>query len=70
MTAPTRRDPSGRLSLAWGVLGAYVLVVILHTAFATTSGIVGYVVVSAVGLIPLVWLWRRADSLDVRRRIS
>jgi hypothetical protein len=51
-------------------LGAYVLVVILHAAFDTFTGIIGYVVVSAIGLIPLVWLWRRADSLDLRRRIN
>lgn len=53
-----------RLSLAVNVLGAYLLVVILHAAFDTISGIIGYVVVSAIGLIPLVWLWRRADSVD------
>jgi len=60
----------GRLSLAWSVLGAYVLVVIPHAAFDTFTGIIGYVVVSAIGLIPFVWLWRRADSLDLRRRIN
>jgi hypothetical protein len=51
-------------------LGAFVLIVILHGAFDTFSGIIGYLVVSAVGLIPLVWLWRRADTIDMRRRIS
>ena len=58
----------GRLSLIWWVLGAYILVVILHAAFDTISGIIGYVVVSALGLIPLVWLWRRADSFDSSHR--
>jgi RsiW-degrading membrane proteinase PrsW (M82 family) len=60
----------GRLSMAWSVLGAFILVAILHGAFDTFSGIIGYLVVSAVGLIPLVWLWRRADTIDMRRRIS
>jgi RsiW-degrading membrane proteinase PrsW (M82 family) len=60
----------GQLRMAWSVLGAFVLVAILHGAFDTFSGIIGYIVVSAVGLIPLVWLWRRADSIDMRRRIS
>jgi RsiW-degrading membrane proteinase PrsW (M82 family) len=60
----------GRLRMAWSVLGAFVLIVILHGAFDTFSGIIGYLVVSAVGLIPLVWLWRRADTIDMRRRIS
>jgi RsiW-degrading membrane proteinase PrsW (M82 family) len=61
---------SGRLRMAWRVLGAFLLVAILHGTFDTFSGVVGYVVVSAIGLIPLVWLWRRADSIDMRRRIS
>ncbi len=52
----------GRLSLAWTVLAAYVLVVILHAAFDTFSGAIGYLVVSAIGLLPLVWLWRRAGA--------
>jgi RsiW-degrading membrane proteinase PrsW (M82 family) len=60
----------GQLRMAWTVLGAFLLVAILHGAFDTFSGIIGYLVVSAVGLIPLVWLWRRADAIDVRRRIS
>jgi RsiW-degrading membrane proteinase PrsW (M82 family) len=60
----------GQLRMAWSVLGAFVLVAILHGAFDTFSGIIGYIVVSAVGLIPLVWLWRRADSIDMRRRIT
>jgi protease PrsW len=60
----------GQLRMAWRVLGAFVLVAILHGAFDTFSGIIGWVVVSVVGLVPLVWLWRRADSIDMRRRIS
>jgi hypothetical protein len=53
-----------RLSLALNVPGAYLLVIILHAAFDSISGIIGYVVVSAIGLIPLVWLSRRTDSVD------
>lgn len=60
----------GQLRMAWRVLGAFVLVVILHGAFDTFSSIIGYLIASAVGLIPLVWLWRRADAIDMRRRIS
>jgi RsiW-degrading membrane proteinase PrsW (M82 family) len=50
----------GHLRLSWGVLGAYVLVSLLHAAFDSISGILGYLVVSIVGLVPLVWMWRRA----------
>jgi protease PrsW len=60
----------GQLRIEWRVLGAFVLVAILHGAFDTFSGIIGWVVVTVVGLVPLVWLWRRADSIDMRRRIS
>lgn len=50
----------GRLRLSWTVLATYLVVAVLHGAFDSLSGIVGYIVVSIVGLIPLVWLWRRA----------
>src|SRR5947208_28317 len=60
------------VAVAWGihsfhtrdgmVLGAYVLVSVLHGAFDSINGITGYVVVSIVGLIPLVWLWLRVDG--------
>jgi RsiW-degrading membrane proteinase PrsW (M82 family) len=53
-----------RPTLALNVAGAYALVVILHAAFDSISGIIGYLLISAVGLIPLVWLWRRADAVD------
>jgi RsiW-degrading membrane proteinase PrsW (M82 family) len=51
----------GRLRLTWGVLGAYLLVSILHAAFDTFGGIVGYVVISIIGLVPLVYFWMRGD---------
>jgi hypothetical protein len=53
-----------RPNLVLKVVGAYALVVILHGAFDSISGIIGYLLISAVGLIPLVWMWRRADAVD------
>ena len=49
------------------VLGAYLLVSGLHAAFDSINGVVGYVLVSIIGLIPLVWLWLRAEG---RRQIA
>jgi hypothetical protein len=42
----------------------------LHGAFDSISGIVGYIAVSLVGLVPFIWLWRRGDAGGVlpRRR--
>lgn len=51
---------SGHLRLAWRVLFAYVGVALLHGAFDTFGGIAAYVIVSLVGLVPLVWIWWRA----------
>lgn len=51
----------GHLRLAWTVVAAYLAVAVLHAAFDATGSIVGYAVVSLVGLLPLVWIWRRAD---------
>lgn len=50
-----------RVRYLW-ILGAYLLVSVLHGAFDSINGITGYVVVSIVGLVPLVWLWLRADG--------
>jgi protease PrsW len=52
---------NGRPRLAWSVLVAFLGVVILHTAFDSLGGIVGYVVISIIGLVPLVYLWWRGD---------
>jgi hypothetical protein len=43
---------------------------LLHGAFDSINGVLGYVVVSLIGLVPLIWLWRRADGGGVlpRRR--
>ena len=60
----------GRLRLSGGVVGTYLAVSVLHGAFDSINGVLGYVVVSLIGLVPLIWLWRRADGGGVlpRRR--
>jgi RsiW-degrading membrane proteinase PrsW (M82 family) len=58
----------GRLYLVVNVLLAYLLVAGLHAAWDAINNIVGYAVISAIGLVPLVWLWRRGDSAGVLRR--
>jgi len=50
-----------RVRYVW-ILGAYLLISVLHGAFDSINGITGYVVVSMIGLVPLVWLWLRADG--------
>ncbi len=52
---------SGHLRPTWGVLIAYLGVSILHAAFDSLGGVVGYIVVAIVGLVPLVYLWWRGD---------
>jgi RsiW-degrading membrane proteinase PrsW (M82 family) len=66
-SAASRR---GGLRLTWGVIGTYLAVSALHGAFDSISGIVGYIVISIIALVPLIWLWRRADGGGVlpRRR--
>jgi RsiW-degrading membrane proteinase PrsW (M82 family) len=58
----------GHLYLVVNVLLAYLLVAGLHAAWDAINNIVGYAVISAIGLVPLVWLWRRGDSAGVLRR--
>src|SRR5205823_12745272 len=60
------------LRLTWIILGTYLLVSALHGAFDSISSIVGYAVISLIGLIPFIWLWRRGDAGGVleRRRPS
>jgi RsiW-degrading membrane proteinase PrsW (M82 family) len=50
-----------RLRPTWAVLVAYVGVSALHGAFDSIGGIAGYLVISIIGLVPLVYLWRRGD---------
>jgi len=60
----------GRLRLSVTVIVAYLAVSVLHAAFDSINGIEGYIVVSLIGLVPLVWLWRRGGGGGVlpRRR--
>src|SRR5207244_5888254 len=51
----------GHLRFTWSILAAYLGVSILHAAFDSFGSIAGYIVISIVGLLPLVWLWRRGD---------
>jgi RsiW-degrading membrane proteinase PrsW (M82 family) len=39
----------------------YVGVSLLHAAFDSFGGIVGYIVISIIGIVPLVYLWLRED---------
>jgi protease PrsW len=55
----------GHLRLTWGILGAFLLVAVLHGIFDSLNGIAGYVVVAIVGLIPVVILWRRGRREDL-----
>ncbi len=47
---------------AWSVFVAYVGVSILHAAFDFFGGIPGYIVIAAIGIVPLVYLWLREDQ--------
>jgi RsiW-degrading membrane proteinase PrsW (M82 family) len=51
----------GHLRLTWGVVVAYFGVAILHGAFDAFGSIVTYIVIAIIGLVPLVYLWLRAD---------
>jgi RsiW-degrading membrane proteinase PrsW (M82 family) len=61
---------NGRLRASWTVLVAYLGVSILHGAFDSFASIVGYVVISIIGLVPLVYLWRRGDRNTFGRHAS
>jgi RsiW-degrading membrane proteinase PrsW (M82 family) len=50
---------NGRLRLSWEVLAAYFGVSILHASFDIFGGIPGYIVISVIGVVPLVYLWWR-----------
>jgi RsiW-degrading membrane proteinase PrsW (M82 family) len=54
-----RSSRGGHLRPAVSILAAYLLVSILHAAFDSFGGIIGYVVISIIGLVPLIYLWRR-----------
>jgi len=52
---------NGRLRLTWSVVATYIGVSLLHAAFDIFGGITGYIVISIIGIVPLVYLWVRAD---------
>jgi RsiW-degrading membrane proteinase PrsW (M82 family) len=61
----------GRLRVTWGILIAYIGVSLLHAAFDSFGGIVGYVVISIIGIAPLVYLWLREDrGMPFRRHTN
>jgi RsiW-degrading membrane proteinase PrsW (M82 family) len=43
---------------AAAIVAAYLLVSALHGAFDSIDGVKGYVIISLIGLVPLVLLWR------------
>jgi protease PrsW len=47
---------NGHLRSTWGVLVTFLGVSILHAAFDSFGGMVGYLVISIIGLVPLVYL--------------
>ena len=51
----------GHLRLTWSVVIAYLGVAILHAAFDFFGTITGYIVISIIGIVPLLYLWLRAD---------
>jgi protease PrsW len=51
----------GHLRLTWSVLAAYLGVSLLHGAFDIFGNITGYIVISIIGLVPLLYLWLRQD---------
>jgi protease PrsW len=56
------------MRLTWGVLGTYLLISALHGTFDLMSSILSVIVVSLLGLIPFIWLWRRGDAGGVLPR--
>jgi protease PrsW len=58
----------GHLRLTWSVLVAYLGVSVLHGAFDSIGGIKGYIIVSIIGFLPLVYLWLREDRRMPFRR--
>jgi RsiW-degrading membrane proteinase PrsW (M82 family) len=59
---------NGHLRPTLGVLVTFLGVSILHAAFDSFGGVVGYIVISIIGLIPLVYLWWRGDRSILFRR--
>jgi protease PrsW len=55
----------GRLGFSWTVLGALILVGVLHAIFDSLSSIAGYIAIAVVGTVPLVVMWRRGKREDL-----
>jgi RsiW-degrading membrane proteinase PrsW (M82 family) len=51
----------GHLRPTFSVLVAYLAVSLLHGAFDIFGSITGYIVISIIGLVPLLYLWLRQD---------
>jgi RsiW-degrading membrane proteinase PrsW (M82 family) len=51
----------GRLRVIASVIAAYLGVSILHAAYDSFGGITGYIVISIIGIVPLVYIWWRGD---------
>jgi RsiW-degrading membrane proteinase PrsW (M82 family) len=51
----------GRIWLSWSVLLGYLGVSLLHGAFDIFGTVPAYVVISTIGIVPLVYLWLRQD---------
>jgi RsiW-degrading membrane proteinase PrsW (M82 family) len=59
----------GHPRAAAGLIAAYLGVSLLHAAYDLFGGIPGYIVVSTIGIVPLVYVWWRADGgFGLRRR--
>lgn len=58
----------GRMRPALSVAATYLGVSILHAAFDNFGGMVGYIVVSSIGIVPLVYLWLREERSLLWRR--
>ena len=60
---------NGRLRPTFAILITYLGVSLLHAAYDSFGGIVGYIVISIIGIAPLVYLWLREDrGLPFRRQ--
>lgn len=61
----------GHLRLTWSVVIAYLGVAILHAAFDYFGTVPSYIVISIIGIVPLLYLWLRADrGLPFRRQTA
>ena len=52
---------TGHVRPAWTILVAYFGVSLLHGAFDIFGSVTAYIVISIIGLLPLVYLWLRQD---------